>query len=72
MHTLELDSGAKGGSDYSRGYVIDGVTLSSAHWDLISHVCLVYFETHLSLLPGTWVVLTNQHMADKSLTCLIG
>lgn len=71
FNALELDSGAKGNSDYSRSYVIDGVTLPSAHWHLISHVCLLYFETHLSLLPGTWIVLTNQWTADKGLTCLI-
>lgn len=71
FHALGLDSGAKGSSDYSRSYVIDGVTLPSAHWHLICHVCLLYFETHLSLLPGTRIVLTHQWMADKGLTCLI-
>lgn len=59
------------GSDYSRSYIIDGVTLPSAHWDLVSHVCLVYFETHLSPLPGTGAVLANQRSADKGLTRLI-
>lgn len=71
FNALELDSGAKGSSDYSRSQVMDGVSLPSAHWDLINRVCLDYFETHLSLLPGTRVALTNQRTADKGLTSLI-
>lgn len=52
---LERDSGAKGSCDYSRSPVIDGVTLPLPTGILSATWCLLYFETHLSLLPARWV-----------------